>query len=160
MDNVKQQFLNLVKQYKYVALILSVGLVLMLLPEKPKEESAAIQPSAAEALTMEEKLEQILAQIQGVGKVRVLLTVAQGEQVLYVFDEDRSDNDVTRDAVVITDSNRSQTGLVSQVLPPGYLGAVVVCQGGDNPGVKLSVVEAVCDATGLTADKITVLKMK
>lgn len=158
--DIKQQFLKLVKQYKYVALVLCAGLVLMLLPEKPNAEKAAAQPSASEEQTMEQKLEQILSQIQGVGKVRVLLTVASGERVIYVFDEDRSDTNSTREAVVITDGNRTQTGLVSQVLPPGYLGAVVVCQGGENPGVKLAVVEAVCDATGLTADKISVLKMK
>lgn len=160
MDNVKQQFLNLVKQYKYVALILSAGLVLMLLPEKPKEDNTAVQTSVAEAFTMEEKLEQILAQIQGVGKVRVLLTLGQGEQVIYVYDEDNSESGMNREAVVITDSDRTQTGLVSQILPPSYLGAVIVCQGGENPSVKLAVVEAVCDATGLTADKISVLKMK
>jgi stage III sporulation protein AG len=62
--------------------------------------------------------------------------------------------------VIITDSDRAQQGLISQVLPPSYLGAVIVCQAGDQPEVKLAVVEAVCDAVGLTADKISVLKMK
>lgn len=159
MDSVKEQFLKLLKQYKYIALILVLGLVLMLLPEQSGEEPA-VQLAVSEALTMEEKLEQILTQIRGVGKVRVLLTIAQGEQTLYVYDEDRSESDSARDTVVITDSSRAQTGLVSQVLPPSYLGAVIVCQGGENPSVKLAIVEAVCDATGLTADKITVLKMK
>ena len=46
------------------------------------------------------------------------------------------------------------------VLSPTYLGAVIVCQGGDSPTVKLAIVEAVSNATGLSADKITVLKMK
>lgn len=160
MESIKDQFLKLVKQYKYVALILALGLLLMLLPEKSGEEITAVQPSVSEAPTMEEKLEQILTQIQGVGRVRVLLTVAQGEQVIYVYDENRSESDISRDTVVITDSSRAQTGLISQVLPPNYLGAVIVCQGGDLPGIKLAVVEAVCDATGLTADKISVLKMK
>ncbi len=160
MESIKQQFLKLVKQYKYIVLILAAGLVLMLLPERPKQENGSVQTMVTESLTMEEKLEQILTHIQGVGKVRVLLTVAQGEQKIYVYDEDRSESDVTRDAVVITDSSRAQTGLISQTLPPTYLGAVIVCQGGENPGVRLAVVEAVCDATGLTADKISVLKMK
>ena len=98
------------------------------------------------------------------GKVRVLLTVSQGERTIYVYDEDTSDTpdsaNSRREAVVITDGSRAQSGLVSQVLPPVYLGAVVVCQGGDLPGVRLAVVEAVSAATGLTADKISVLKMK
>lgn len=164
MDTLKTQVLQFFKQYKLAALILAVGLVLMLLPERSTQEETPAQTTTQTTESPQEQLEAILSQIQGVGKVRVLLTVAQGEQVIYVYDEDRSDTldtDTTRrEAVVITDSDRAQTGLVSQILPPTYLGAVVVCQGGDLPGVKLAVVEAVCDATGLTADKITVLKMK
>ena len=160
--DIRKQLINLIKEYKYVALILAIGLLLMLLPEK--QESEEPQPAAISTESMEERLEDILAQIQGVGKVRVLLTVAQGEQTVYVYDEDRSNNldsdSLRSEAVIITDAERAQTGLVSQVLPPIYLGAVVVCQGGDLPGVQLAIVEAVCDATGLTADKISVLKMK
>ena len=109
---------------------------------------------------MQESLEAILAKIQGVGRVEVLLTEAAGSQTLYVYDESASGESLKSDAVIITDSARSQTGLVSQVIPPVYLGAVVVCQGGDSPPVRLAVVEAVQAATGLSADKITVLKMK
>lgn len=159
MDQIKQRLTAFLKQYQFVALILALGLALMLLPEREKPAASDAQP-IAESWSAEERLEQILSQIQGVGKVRVLLTVAQGEQAIYVYDEDRSESDLSREAVVITDGERAQTGLVSQVLPPSYLGAVIVCQGGDLPGVKLAIVEAVCDATGLTADKITVLKMK
>lgn len=163
MDSFKQQFLNIIKQYKFVALVFALGLLLMLIPQK--ESSEIIPQTPVQTVqTPEEKLEQILSQIQGVGKVRVLLTIAQGEQVIYVHDENRSDSSenqsVNREAVIVTDQSRAQTGLISQVLPPSYLGAVIVCQGGDLPGVRLAVVEAVCDATGLTADKISVLKMK
>ena len=156
MDSVKAQIVNLIKEYKYVALILAIGVLLMLLPDK-QTEPEQLPVVEKSTVSQEERLEEILAQIQGVGKVRVLLTTAAGERNLYVYDEDSSGS---REAVVITDSQRSQAGLLSQVLPPVYLGAVIVCQGGDQPGVRLDVVEAVSDATGLSADKITVLKMK
>ena len=55
---------------------------------------------------------------------------------------------------------RKQTGLVQQVNPPTYLGAVIVCQGADSASVRLAIVEAVGSVTGLSTDKITVLKMK
>ena len=61
---------------------------------------------------------------------------------------------------MVTNEERAQNGLVKQVIPPVFQGAVVVCQGGDQPTIRLAIVEAVADATGLTADKITVLKMK
>lgn len=160
--DIRKQLINLVKEYKYVALILAIGILLMLLPEKQDmPDSAPVQSSEENLQT---QLEEILSQIRGVGKVRVLLTVESGEKTLYIRDEDRSEsseNSQTRsEAVIITGSDRAQQGLISQVLPPNYLGAVIVCQGGDLPEVKLAVVEAVCDAVGLTADKISVLKMK
>ena len=160
--DIRSQLMHLIKEYKYVALILAIGLLLMLLPEKQKQEAVPTADPVSE--TAEDRLEEILSQIQGVGKVRVLLTVARGEQTIYVYDLDTSQSEGSgserQEAVIITDTERSQQGLVAQILPPVYQGAVVVCQGGDLPGVQLAVVEAVCDATGLSADKISVLKMK
>lgn len=164
MDTLKTQVLQLIKQYKLAALILAVGLLLMLLPSGSRQKELSAASPSQSTVTPEEQLEVILSQIRGVGKVRVLLTVAQGEQTIYIYDEDHSDTSDTesqrRETVVITGTDRGQSGLVSQVIPPVYRGAVIVCQGGDLPEIRLAVVEAVCDATGLTADKITVLKMK
>lgn len=164
MENLKTKAMNLIRQYKLAALILAIGLVLMLIPNGSSQEEYVSPPVVQTTVSAEDQLESILSQIQGVGKVRVLLTVAQGERTVYVYDEDQSDTldtgSLRREAVVVTSTDRGQTGLVSQVIPPVYLGAVIVCQGGDQAGVQLAVVEAVCDATGLTADKITVLKMK
>lgn len=164
MDEWLTRVKTLASRYKYVLIVILAGLMLMLLPERTEAKEQVEQPQTPIQLSMEEKLEDILSRIQGVGKVRVLLTLAQGERTIYVYDEHTSlsgDSDSRdSDAVIITDSARTQTGLVSQILPPIYQGAVVVCQGGDQPAVRLAVVEAVCDATGLTADKITVLKMK
>jgi hypothetical protein len=39
-------------------------------------------------------------------------------------------------------------------------GAVVVCRGADDPGVRLDVTQAVCAYTGLTSDKVTILKLE
>lgn len=156
MDSIKQQLINLIKEYKYVALILAIGVLLMLLPEKAPEQEA-IPAAEQSTLSQEERLEDILGQIRGVGKVRVLLTTAAGERNVYIYDEDSSGG---REVVVLSDSQRSEAGLISQILPPVYLGAVIVCQGGDQAAVRLSIVEAVSDATGLSADKISVWKMK
>jgi stage III sporulation protein AG len=64
------------------------------------------------------------------------------------------------DVVTVSDGNRGEAGLVRQVIPPKYMGAVVVCQGADHPAIRLAVVEAVSDLTGLGADRVSVLKMK
>ena len=154
------QILQLIRKYKYVALITLAGLALMLIPSGETSETTLPAPTAAAEASMAEDLEQILSKIQGVGQVQVLLTESQGKRTVYVYDESSSAESSRSDTVVLTNENRAQSGLVAQVIPPVYQGAVVVCQGGDDPSVKLSVVEAVCDATGLTADRVTVLKMK
>ena len=161
MDRIMQW----IKQYRYVVLILLIGMVLMLLPEGNKEEAQLPdQVTAPAESSTEERLSQILRRVEGAGNVEVLLTIASGEKILYECDEDLStgENGGTerREVVVVTDEGRNEHGLVQQVNPPTYQGAVIVCQGADSPAVRLAIVEAVCDATGLTADKITVLKMK
>ena len=50
--------------------------------------------------------------------------------------------------------------MVRTIVPPVYLGAIIVCQGGDSPAVRLAVVEAVSNVTGIGSDRITVEKMK
>lgn len=167
MDRVnwKEKVTHLLTQNKYVIAVLSIGIALMLLPGRNSEAEPVIPDSASAAEPgMQDQLEQILGQMQGVGKVNVLLTVASGEKTLYEVNEDRSDSaDSTterQETVLINAADRSQQGLIRQVIPPVYQGAIVVCQGGDLPQIQLAIVEAVADATGLTADKITVLKMK
>lgn len=156
--------LNKLKQlagkYAYVLIVIFAGLILMLLPSRDESTPEPFEAAPNSPVSMQENLEAILSKIEGVGRVHVLLTEAQGSRTIYVQDESTSQDSLKTDAVIITDSSRSQTGLVCQVLPPVYQGAVIVCQGGDDPTVRLAVVEAVCDATGLSADRITVTKMK
>ena len=157
---IREKAKDWVKQYKFVALILALGLLLMLLPEKQEQASVPAEAAQAQTPELQEQLSELLSHMKGAGKVRVLLTQCAGEETLYQTDGDIREDARQSDTVIITDSDRSQYGLVRQVNPPEYLGAVVLCQGADNPSVKLSIVEAVSKATGLTTDRITVLKMK
>ena len=150
-------------KYRYPAIILLVGILLMLLPgnKGAKMKEPIVEPVPE---TMEERLEQILSTIEGAGEVHVLLTVAQGELIVYQTDLDTSSvngkEDVRSQTILITDSQNSENGLVRQVNPPSYLGAVITCTGADNPVVRLAIVGAVSTATGLGADRISVVKMK
>lgn len=153
------------KKYRYVILVLAIGLVLMLLPERTETETTPIptQPQMNSEDTSQQ-LEDILSQIQGAGRVKVLLTRATEEEILYQTNEDEShtadSSSIRQETVIIANSDRGETGLIQTVIPPTYLGAIIVCQGADSPTVKLSIVEAVSNATGLGTDRITVLKMK
>ena len=166
MERLKKKCMELYGKYKYVALIVLVGVLFMLLPvSQDAKESAAqkVTPQIAEENT-QDKIQSILSYIQGAGKVQVLLTISQGQETVYQENVDLQFNENNHsertDTVVHTDAERNQYGLISKTIPEQYLGAVVVCQGADDPYVKLAIVDAVSKATGLGADKISVLKMK
>jgi len=154
---------TLLKKYKFVVLVLVIGIVLMLLPSGSEKPSAKAE-NPVEQVALEDELTLLLSQIEGAGKVSVMLTVEKGEETLYQTNERTSEstggNSIERDTVTVTDSQRNETGLIKQVNPARYLGAVVVCQGADDPRVRLSVVDAVSKLTGLGADRISVVKMK
>ena len=155
-----------IKKYRYVALVLIVGIVLMLWPTaSPKEETVHVEEKVDQQPDMTaEMLEKILSQIKGAGKVEVLLTRSAGERTIYHVNERSSSTEDSQsrdlETVLITDGNRKEEALVSQVLSPEYLGAVIVCQGAGDPSVRLAIAEAVSKATGLGTDKISVLIMK
>lgn len=161
---IREKGTQAVKKYKYVLLILALGMVLMAIPEGGEQAQESEEDAVPTQISASEELALILGKIEGVGKVEVLLTEAKGYQTVYQTDEDStvsSDSSSIRvETVIISDANRGEYGLVQRVDPPTYLGAIVVCQGADRPSIRLSVVEAVANATGIGTDRITVLKMK
>ncbi len=148
------------KKSRAAALVLLCGIVLMCLPGGKKDTQAAQPAETVHEQTMEEALEEILSQVAGAGSVRVLLSGQTSETTHFQTDDTQDGESLRRETVLTTGDNRVQTALVRQTEAPTYRGAVVVCQGADSPAVRLAVVEAVAAATGLTTNRITVLKMK
>lgn len=164
---LKDKIIGFLKKYRYVILVFVVGIVLMSIPDttkrsenKEETNSTVVQIESS----ISDQLAAVLSSIDGAGKVQVMLTVAAGEETIYQTDQDISvsgDSNATRsNTVTVTDAERNQTGLIRQVNPASYLGAIVVCQGADSPSVRLAIVDAVSKATGLGSDRISVLKMK
>lgn len=154
---------ELAKKYRYPLIVVMIGLVLMWLPEMfSSKDFPQTVPSVSEQdnIDISSELAQILSQIEGVGKVKVMLTVSAGTSTIYQTDDDIGDTTVRKDTVIITDSDRNDGALIVQVLPEEYRGAIIVCQGGDKASVKLAVMEAVAKVTGLDPACISVLKMK
>ena len=163
---IKNKTESWIKKYRYVVLIVMIGLVLMSLPEKKAEtvtnESTEDTIHLHNAQEEEKRLEQILGRIKGVGEVEVMLTLLSSQQTIYQTDIDSSDsgNNERSNTVIITDSERANSGLISRIDAPQYMGAVIVCKGGNDPVVRLAVVDAVSKALGLSSNEISVLKMK
>lgn len=158
---------ELIQKYKYAIAVLMIGLFLLLIPsnqsEPQKDDLTATAPTGQETFS-QDSLVQILQSVEGAGKVKVLLSIGAGEETVYQTDTEGSSsadgNNQTVKTVIITDSQRSEAGLIRQVNPVAYKGAIVVCQGADSPTVRLAVTQAVSKITGLGTDAICVLKMQ
>lgn len=157
---IRQRITEFAGKYRYILLVLVAGLILMVLPAKKENPVVPVTKIQDSQPSTQEQLQEILSRIKGAGKVQVLLTEQRGQETVYQADTDRSGDSLRSETVILSDSGRAEEGLIRQVNPPQYLGALVVCQGGDVPTVRLAIVEAVMSVTGLKSTEITVLKMK
>ena len=148
------------ERYKYIALVALAGIILLALPTG--EQRVEEQETAPATILLQQEMEQILSAINGVGQVKVLLTVdSDGERQLARDTEVRSSGGTAEEyssSTVLLDGEVGDEPLVVRTLYPTYRGALVVCTGGGDPKVRLTVTEAVTALTGLSADRVTVAK--
>lgn len=168
---------ELLHRYKYVLLVIGAGLVMLLWPvsdagQEHGDETANVHFDTRSSRQLEEDLEQILGQAEGVGRVVVRLSVSADENVIYAQEsETQSDRsyadgfladermqEMRKTQVVNRDGDEEPIVISRQ--SPTYQGALVVCQGADRADVRLTVTRAVASMTGLGSDKIVVMKMK
>lgn len=154
--------------------IVGIGLILIseFLPKKTATPSATSSAVSAGAVSdykqeMQQRLSEILAAIEGVGKVDVMLTVSASEEVVFAQEvkEDESLEASKRttareNSYVLVDGTASgkKEALVRKVLTPQISGVVIVCEGGANSVVKESIYKAVSVALEIPTNKIYVAK--
>lgn len=152
------------KKYRLVLLIVLAGLLLMLLPGGSGQETEEVRQER-ETFSLEEterRMEEILSRIEGTGKLQLMLTLKSGSQLYLAEDTDESaggeEVQVQRETVTLHRGSGYEDVVVTRQIYPMYQGALVVCQGADKAAVRLAVTEAVAALTGLSSDKITVVK--
>lgn len=163
----------LLGKYKYVLLVIAAGVALLLWPSAREPTQAPPAETATSGVeedfsvsALEEKLSQSLSKIQGAGDVTVMLTVQGGSRRVLAVDEkstrkaDGGSETQSTTVVVSSGSGAGNDPVLVQQLYPRFQGALVVCSGGENAGVRLKLMEAVSALTGLGADKISICKGK
>ncbi len=161
-------------------------LVIVSLPVKSgdKEEQtsvvgpiAEIQNDTAYRKSVEENLEALLSEINGAGKVSVMITwESTAEKVIQedsVYEKNKNsqegedsrrvENEEIRNqqnSVYITDENGNQMPYVVKELSPSVSGIAVVAEGGKNPQVAAAIIEVVEALFELPANKVAVSEMR
>ena len=153
--------LDTLRQYKYVVLTAALGIFLLLLPSS--EEKAAERFDRA---ALQSEMEDILSSLDGVGRLSLMLTVdggseyelAQDETAARKFSGTESGEQSRSSETVVLGSGSGAEVVITRSRYPRFLGALVVCEGGDRADVQLKVTQAVGALTGLSSDRITVVK--
>ena len=126
--------------------------------------------------SMENKLENILSKIKGVGNVKVLVTYSQTNQIIPMYNEDSStstteekdsgggtrtvnENSSKKD-IIYEENDNKKSPITQSILSAKIEGAVVTAEGAKNAEVKTSIIQAVEAVTGLSTYKIQVFEMK
>lgn len=144
-------------------------------PEPPAEEEQSVEEEAY-VTYLEEKLERVLAQIDGAGKVTVMITVSDAGEHVVVKDTNRTkseteENDssggnrVSQDtryeeATVYVENGDETYPYVQKEKLPTVEGVVVVAEGGANARVVSDISEAVQALLRVEVHRIKVVKME
>ena len=120
--------------------------------EKGSVSLCDFQTQTASIAEEESRLTDTLRVIEGVGNARVLLSIRKSAQTEYLSDEEKT--------VILSSGSGRQEPIAMRTTSPEYLGAVIVCEGGDEPDIQWKVLEVVSRFTGLRSDQITVLKLQ
>lgn len=163
-----RELLERLKPYRMVLLVLGAGILLMLLPsgsaaaETAETEASAEQSEELWLADVQRELADTLSRIEGAGQLTLMLSVETGMQRQLARDSEselREDESSTRrETVILSSAGGGEEVVVTRSGYPVFRGAVVVCEGGDVPAVRLAITEAVTALTGLGSDKISVIK--
>lgn len=124
----------------------------------------------------EARLEDILSNIKGVGKTKVLITYSQTSQVLPMYNENSSvsiteetdsgggtrtvNESSSKKDIIYEESNGVKTPITQSVINPKIEGAIITAQGASDANVKTNIIQAVEAVTGLATYKIQVFEME
>lgn len=123
---------------------------------------------------LENKIKNILSQINGVGKVSVAITYSSGKEIVPAQDVKQNESNTNEkdkeggvrstiqtdtDSKVIVGQESETKPVILKELPPQVKGVVVVADGAKDEVVKVNISMAVSTALGIPLSKIQVFSM-
>ena len=177
-----------------VMLLCGVFLLVLSLPDKERkgaEESMVLSESIAKGVSnttemensvkeyeerMEERVEEILSKVEGIGKVQVMLTVKASKEKIALKDSPYSE-DVTKEkdsaggtreskrvateeTTILIEKEEGEIPYILKEIEPEIEGVLVLAEHGENVTLKKEIIEAVQVLFDVPPHKIKVMKMQ
>lgn len=113
---------------------------------------------------MEERLEELLQSMEGVGNVKVMITLAASDEKIVLKDYDISEGQdslkTVENTVFYTDETGQESPYCQKIITPRVEGVVVVAEGGDDPGRIIEITDVIQSLFDVPVHKIRVVRMK
>ncbi len=170
-DDNKDSVINKLKSLKHKEIIIAILVILVSLVAytfyvSSNKDTDVKVDGAAQTLTAE--LESILSSISGVGDVKLLIVYNGGKSLEIASTVDKTIVTVEEDGRVTTTIDEVHTPILDDSGDPLIIGetrakidgVLVVCEGGDDPKVRIEVMSAVANLLNVKYDSINVLDME
>lgn len=185
---MKLQFKQLGKNQWLIILLIGVLLVIIALPTEEKENKTTEDTTVIEQTVqdknemeeyqkkMEQQLEALLSQMEGVGKVQVMVTLSGSSEMVVEKDVPQVQSQIQEgdasggsrttkentweESTVYLQKDGDSIPYVIKELVPKVEGVCVIAEGGGNGTVAKNISEAVQALFSIEVHKIKVMKMK
>lgn len=143
--------------------------------KKLASETMQVNSEITEDKTVKD-LEEILSKINGVGKVKVMLTYSQTSQTIPLYNQDLSEKSTeesdkqggnrkitetdTKTEIIYKEENGQKIPITQSIISPKIEGAIITAIGAGNATIKANIIQAVEAVTGVATHKIQVFEMK
>lgn len=144
---------------------------------REQKQSVTEDESIGYGKEWEKKLEESLLYIEGVGQVKVLITLKESEQKVLVKDGTETVSETTeadaaggsrrmkesrieKNTIYTVDERGQDVPYVVKTITPTVEGVVVIAQGADKPQVRQNIIESIQVLFDIDMNKITIVKMK
>ncbi len=172
--------LDFKKKLQYLAILLVVIVMLAIYfasTGKAQQPEPTQQPSTnsqTDTDSMEEKLQDTLSKIAGAGRVEVMITYESSAEIVPALSVDKqtstttdlgdnssstTNTENTQSEIVTVNGSDGNSALVLKENSPPVKGVIVVAEGAEDIGVKLSLLSAVQTILNISPDQVDVYKM-
>lgn len=114
-------------------------------------------------LMLEERLEDIISSIDGVGECKIMITLENTNESVYATDNEiKSDNNSLnqKDEYVLYETDGGETPVLIKEYMPKVQGVTVICDGGDNKQIQEKIIKSVTALFNISTSRVSVSKIK
>lgn len=173
MEKYKKIMGRMDRQKWVVCILLGVLLMVIAIPvdtkenkEEKEEEEQAQEGVADYERTMEDRVEDILSQVEGVGEVKVMITLEDEGESIVEKDDSKETSSKEQGEESLNESTTQTTTVFSgedpyetKVITPKIRGICVVAQGAKKNETRVKIYQSIQALFGVEAHKISIIEM-